>query len=337
MSLRRLILHAVRNEAVDFLAIVPSPPHLIFQLYTFSTGERARVRGKYPLFSGSSYSHQDSPQLHRTAEHPIHISEISMPDSQLGKQLKEKMLRGETVFGTFFQHTVNPAIVDMIPENTLDFVIATAEHNALDLAEFLPVRYALAAKGIACLARTHSREPDDVSKVCDTFDGVVVPYVEDVEHARRLAAAAVYRPLKGEALDRVLSEGKWPSEKTKTYIIEERCANTVFVPMIESVAGLKNLDQICSIPGVNAVFVGPNDLTTTMGIPNEYDHPDLIAALGQIINTANRFHVAAGCWFGDRNQAERTIRQGARFVVYSNDGAMLRDSIAESFGQLRKH
>jgi len=49
------ILHAVRNEAVDFLAIVPSPPQLIFQLYTFSTGERARVRGENQLFSGSSF------------------------------------------------------------------------------------------------------------------------------------------------------------------------------------------------------------------------------------------------------------------------------------------
>ena len=57
------ILHAVRNGAVDFLAIVPSPPQLIFQLDTFSTGERARVRGKNPLFSGSSYSLQVSPLI----------------------------------------------------------------------------------------------------------------------------------------------------------------------------------------------------------------------------------------------------------------------------------
>ncbi len=225
-----------------------------------------------------------------------------MPLPMLGKALKEKMLRGQTVYGTFFQYTVNPAIVDALPENTLDFVVVSAEHNALDLADFLPVRYALAAKGIACLARTHSRDPDDVSKVCDSFDGVVVPYVEDVEHARRLAAAAVYRPLKGQALERVLAEGVWPSEKTRNYIANERCANTVFVPMIESVLAVQNLEQICSIPGVNAVFVGPNDITTSMGIPNEYDHPDLIAMLQKIIDIANRSHVAAGSWFGKREQ-----------------------------------
>lgn len=256
--------------------------------------------------------------------------------SKLGKVLRDKLIRGQAVYGTFIQHTVNPAIVDILPDDLLDFVIVTAEHNALDLADFLPLRYALAAKGIACLARTHSRDPDDVSKVCDSFDGVVVPYVENVEHAKRLAAAAVYRPLKGVVLDRILAEGKWPSDKTRRYVHEERCANTVFVPMIESVLAVENLDAICSIPGVHAVFVGPNDLTTNMGIPNEYDSPELIAALQKIIDVANRRHIAAGCWFGKREQALRTIRQGARFICYSNDGAMLGEAMQQAFSQLRK-
>jgi 2-keto-3-deoxy-L-rhamnonate aldolase RhmA len=253
-----------------------------------------------------------------------------------GKLLKEKLIQGERVFGTFFQNATVPALVDFLPPGVLDFVIVSAEHNALDIADFLPMRYALNAKGIACLARTHSRDPDDVSKVCDTFDGVVVPYVEEVAHAKALAAAAVYRPLKGAALRRVLEKGEWPSPATREYVTKVRCADTVFIPMIESVLAVENLDAICSIPGVHAVFVGPNDLTTSMGIPNEYDHKDLIAMLGRIIEIANRHHVAAGCWFGKTEQALRTIRQGARLVVYSNDSSMLRDAMSRAFTELKK-
>jgi 2-keto-3-deoxy-L-rhamnonate aldolase RhmA len=106
--------------------------------------------------------------------------------------------------------------------------------------------------------------------------------------------------------------------------------------MIESLAGVENLDAICSIPGVNAVFVGPNDITTTMGIPDEYDHPDFVALLQKIFDTASRSHVAAGCWFGKRDQAQRSLRQGARFVVYSNDGALLREAMEQSFSHLRQ-
>src|SRR5436190_2084566 len=185
-----------------------------------------------------------------------------MAPPQLGKALKEKMVRGQTVYGTFFQYTVNPAIVDVLPDGALDFVIVTVEHNALDW---------------------------------------------------------------------VLAEGKWPSDKTRKYVSEERCANTVFIPMIESVLAVENLDKICSIPGVNALFVGPNDLTTSMGIPNEYDHPDLIAMLQRVIDTGNRHHIAAGSWFGKPEQQLRTIKQGARFVVYASDSAMMRDAIAEVF------
>lgn len=253
-----------------------------------------------------------------------------------GKILKDKLIKGDRVYGTFFQHSVVPAMVDFLPAGALDFAIVTAEHNALDSADFLPIRYALNAKGIACLVRTHSRDPDDVAKVCDAFDGVVVPYVEDVAHAKELAAAAVYRPLKGKALRRVLEKNEWPSPATKEYVTTVRGAGTVFIPMIESVAGVENLDAICSVPGVHAVFVGPNDLTTTMGIPNEYDHKDLVAILKRIIDTADRHHVAAGCWFGTKEQALRTIRQGARLVVYSNDTSMMRDAMAAAFGELRQ-
>lgn len=245
------------------------------------------------------------------------------------------MLKGHAVHGTLVQHAVVPAIVDFIPEGSVDFVIVTAEHNALDIADFLPLRYALAAKGIATLARTHSRDADDVAKVCDSFDGVVVPYAEDVELIKRLAAAAVYRPLKGEALERVIREGKWPSEKTREYVAE-KCADTLFVPMIESVRAVENLDAICAIPGVSALFVGPNDLTTNMGIPNEYDSPELVAMLQRIIDAADRRHIPAGCWFGKVEQQLRTIRQGARFVVYSNDSSMLKDAMTAAFTALRK-
>lgn len=252
------------------------------------------------------------------------------------KALKDKLLKGHTVYGTLFQNAICPGLVDFLPDGALDFVIVSAEHNALDLADFLPMRYALASRGIVCLARTHSREPDDVAKVCDSFDGVVVPYVEDVEHCKRLAAAAVFRPLKGVALERVIKNGQWPSDKTRRYVTEEKCADTLFIPMIESVRAVENLDALCAVPGVSALFIGPNDLTTNMGIPNEYDSSEFISVIQRIIDTGNRHHIPAGSWFGKTEQALRTIRQGARLVVYSNESSMMRDAMAAAFTQLRK-
>lgn len=252
-----------------------------------------------------------------------------------GKLLKQKLKSGETVYGTMFAHALDPAIVRWLPAGMLDFVIVTPEHTAYDLAEFLPVRHALEAKGIACLARTHGRNPADIARVCDTFDGVVVPYVEDFEEVKHLAAAAVYRPLKGRILERVLATGEWPSEKTRDYIAQKN-SDTVFIPMIESVPAVENLDGICSIPGVDAVFIGPGDLTANMGIPREYDNPELVAMIREIIQTAARHKVAAGSWFGTTEQALRTIRDGARLVVYGNDGLLMQQGMNSIFPELKK-
>lgn len=252
-----------------------------------------------------------------------------------GKTLREKLMHGERVYGTLIQHTVCPSIVDFLPDGCLDFVIVTAEHTSLDLADFMALRYALAAKNIACLARTHSRDPADVAKVCDSFDGVVVPYVEDYEEAKRLAAAAIYRPLKGARLEHVINTGEWPSKASEESVARKN-EGTLFIPMIESIPGIQNLDKICSIPGVHAVFIGPGDLSVNMGIPGKYDHPDLVQKIQEVIDTANRHHVAAGSWFGETDQSQRTIKQGARLVVHSNDGLFIKNAIAESFGTLRK-
>jgi 2-keto-3-deoxy-L-rhamnonate aldolase RhmA len=87
---------------------------------------------------------------------------------------------------------------------------------------------------------------------------------------------------------------------------------------------------------VSALFIGPNDITTNMGIPNEYDSPELIAVIRRVIDAADQRHIPAGCWFGKVEQALRTIRHGARFVVYSNDSSMLKDAMSAAFTQLRK-
>ncbi|MDA1232775.1 MAG: aldolase/citrate lyase family protein, partial [Planctomycetota bacterium] len=123
--------------------------------------------------------------------------------------------------------------------------------------------------------------------------------------------------------------------KTRRYVTEERCEDTLFIPMIESMRAVENLDAICAIPGVSALIIGPNDMTTNMGIPNEYDNPALISIIQRVIDAGNVRHIPAGCWFGKLQQQLRTIQQGARFVVYSNDSSMLKDIMKTSFGALR--
>jgi 2-keto-3-deoxy-L-rhamnonate aldolase RhmA len=155
-----------------------------------------------------------------------------------------------------------------------------------------------------------------------------------VEQLRRLAAAAKHRPLKGEALERLLADGEWPSDKTRA-AVEAKCANTLFVPMIESVRAVENLDAICSIPGVDAVFVGPNDLTNTMGIPEQRDNPAFVETIQRIIDVAAKHGVAAGAHFSKLEHARRLIRQGGRFIPFSSDARLIQAGVPTFLAALR--
>ena len=83
-------------------------------------------------------------------------------------------------------------------------------------------------------------------------------------------------------------------------------------------------------PGAWSVTTGSPATVTIASLDTgvEYDHPDLIAMLRRVIDAGNRHHIPAGCWFGQPEQALLTIRQGARLVVYSNDGLMLKNAVA---------
>ena len=246
-----------------------------------------------------------------------------------GKRLKDKLQNGGRVHGVFLQYTTNPAIAEIFPDEGLDFVIVNAEHNALDLADFLGIQFALKGKGIACLARVHSRDPEDVAKACDAFeDGVVIPYAEDVEQLKRLVAAAKYRPLKGQALERVITKGEWPSEETRAYV-ETRCANTFFCAMIESTDAIANLDAICRIPGIDALLIGPNDMTVSLGKPEERDDPAFVEVIQRLIDTAERHGIAAGVHFSNPEHLQRLTKQGARFVPFGSDRRMIEAGLAE--------
>ena len=252
-----------------------------------------------------------------------------------GKQIKDKLAAGQTVFGTFLHYVTSPDVADVLSDQALDFVVLSTEHSARHMTDFVGLGRALSAKGIASPLRIHTRDPEDVAKACDAFpDGVVIPYVEDVEQAKRLVAAAKYRPLKGQALEKLITSGEWPSQQSWAYI-QDKCANTLCCLMIESVQAIENLEAICSIEGVDVVFVGPNDLTVSMGIPEERDDQRFYDALARIVQIADKHGVAAGAHLSKLSHARRLIELGGRFIPFSGDMSLFRDVLPQWFGLLR--
>ena len=235
--------------------------------------------------------------------------------------LSDKLRQGLNVYGTCVTST-GPMWPAAIAGAGLDFVFIDSEHIPLDRNELALMCQAFKASGVSPVVRIPSPDPYRACQVIDGgAQGVVAPYLESVEQVRELVGAVKYRPLKGELLTAYLDGSKKMSDSLKKYI--EGYNNALCIANIESVPAIERLDELLSVPGLDAVFIGPHDLSVSLGIPEQYDHPEFIQAVRQIIHQTRAKGLSIGIHFS--LEPERQVywmREGVNIVVHSFDIAL---------------
>ena len=164
--------------------------------------------------------------------------------------------------------------------------------------------------------------------------GILAPYCETVEEVTEVVAAAKWRPLKGDAVRRLMESGEHVSDDTRAYL-EERNKNSVAIIGIESVAAVNILPEILSVPGIDGIFVGPNDLSISLGIPDQYDRPEYQNTVKKIIDTAGAKGIAVLVHHQTPELSTFWISQGARFILHGGDRRALTEGFRTDFTRLR--
>ena len=150
--------------------------------------------------------------------------------------------------------------------------------------------------------------------------GILAPYCETVDQVREVVAAAKWRPLKGEAVDRIVESGEHVSDATKAYL-EARNKNSIAIIGIESVAAVENLENMLQVPGIDGIFVGPNDMSISLGIPDQYDKPEYQQMVKKVIDMSEAHGIATLVHQQTPDLSTYWISQGARFVVTRHGGS----------------
>jgi 4-hydroxy-2-oxoheptanedioate aldolase len=235
-----------------------------------------------------------------------------------GRELAEALRTGGPVYGTLI---VSPAPKwhTALEGSGLDFVFIDTEHIAIDRSQLSWMCYAYSHIGIAPLVRI--AEPNATLAVIALDGGaagVIAPYVESAAQVRELVGAVKCRPLKGKRLQELLA-GKSVEPVLRRYI-EKNNAQHVLVVNVESVPAVEALDEILAVPGLDGVLVGPHDLSCSLGIPEQYDHPRFIATVNKIINKARAASVGAGIHFwGNLEQEVAWLKSGLNMLIHSGD------------------
>jgi len=203
-------------------------------------------------------------------------------------QLKVKMERGEKVVGTL-THLGGSTTIECLGLAGLDFVVIDTEHAPFTTQDTMDYIRAAELRGITPVVRVQDYSRPSLHKMLNSgAKALIIPCMETVEEVKALVSEGKYYP-KGKHNFPYARNSSWGVESATRLrgFLDENNENTLIIPQCETQGFLDNIEEIVRIDGVDGVFVGPWDLTTGMGIPEEFTNPLYLNARKRIIKACH--------------------------------------------------
>jgi len=231
---------------------------------------------------------------------------------------------GKPAFGTWVTLCPHPRIIKIFAACGFDFVIIEMEHTDFNMQTVANLVMLAREAGLVPIVRPPGTiKPHDLSRPLDAgAQGLLLPAIDTADQMREIIRAIKYHPLGARPMNlKGPHTDYYPGKPGE--IISHLNKNTLTVVMIESRKGIENLDSICKVEGVDAIMVGPDDLSQDLGVPGEMTHPKLVEAIDKIFSIAKTNNVAYGLSCHSPEQAQARVAAGCTCLPYSNDAAMI--------------
>lgn len=238
-------------------------------------------------------------------------------------KVKARLKAGEAVVGTWLSV---PSIISarFMAQLSFDYLTVDMEHQPIGIETASAMFGVIAAAGMTPLARVPWNTPENIKRVLDCgAHGIVVPMVNTRAEAEAAVAAAKYPTAGIRSVGGAIHAMNFDTDPATYYA---RANDEILVVVqAESPEGVANADEILSVPGVDAAFIGPNDLLSMMGqTPKmENDSPQFVEALDHIVKTAAKYGVASGIHTASHEACNRRIAQGFRFMAIASDARFM--------------
>jgi 4-hydroxy-2-oxoheptanedioate aldolase len=232
-----------------------------------------------------------------------------------------RLQAGEPSVGTWLS-LPSPEAAEFLGRLPFDWLTVDAEHNAVDIRTLAQMFSAISAAGTAPMVRIPWNTPETFKRVLDAGAwGIVVPMVNSREEAEQAVEATRYYPQGRRSVGggrHALSFGT----DSKTYY-DHANENILLVLQIEHIEGVENIDEIMSVPGFDACFIGPNDLAASMGlglgVPLESDIPELVDAIRTIRESAVAHGIAPGIHTSGPEGIRQRIDEGFQYLAMASE------------------
>lgn len=247
------------------------------------------------------------------------------------ESLRLRLSRGEATLGSWLSFGYTP-VCEMMAGMGFDWLAIDMEHTAIDFGQMLQLIQVIDLLDVAPLVRVGANDPLLIKRALDAgAHGVIVPMVNSAEEASRAVAAARYPPAgnRGVGLSRAQGYGaEFPGYKAWAD------DNTLVIVQIEHIEGVRHLNEILAVPGLDGFMVGPYDLSGSLGYPGQFDHPDVRNALNQVQEIIRQGGACGGYHVvhSNHDELQRRIKEGYRFIAYGDDMVFLAEKLKEEGG-----
>jgi 2-keto-3-deoxy-L-rhamnonate aldolase RhmA len=252
-----------------------------------------------------------------------------------GNSVKQRLLNGETVVGTFIQEMTSPSVAQILKLVGFDFVLLDTEHSPYSLetaSHILRVAWLL---DMCPMLRVKSPEYDLIAPALDNYAmGIVMPRIESRDEVQTFLSCMKYPPVGIRGLSSDAPHSEYDAGPLDQFV-EHHNQNTLAVVQIERKLAVERVDDLLSVPGVDVALIGPEDLSLSLGIPGETENPVLIEAIETVIASAQRHNVAAGIALGGVDQLLFWHSKGVRMLTYGSDMGFLMEAGQAGLGRLR--
>ena len=249
------------------------------------------------------------------------------------RSFRDRTLAGDTLFGLFLD-LASPASAELCAAAGYDWLLVDLEHGASTEADLLALLHAVEVGGSTPLVRPQSGERIRIGRALDMgARGIMVPRLDSADQAREAVSFLRYPPAgtRGVAT-RVRGAGLGAVAHADVQRLNERVVGII---QIESVGGLRDAKEIAAIDGVDVLFVGPADLSHSLGIPGQFGHPDYVGALERVVAACRANGKAAGILVYDTAVVPRHLELGFTFVGIGADGAFVAEGAQRFLGAVR--
>lgn len=227
---------------------------------------------------------------------------------------KEKLKSGETIIGTFCELDA-PALVEVVGHLGFDFVVIDAEHGPMDVTACGSLVMAADNVGLTPIVRVAMNVQQNILRYLDVGAlGVQMPMINTKEDAEAVVRSVKYPPVGRRGLAPVRAADYGLTTSLSDYV---RMANeeTMIITHVETLDAVENLPDMLAVSEIDVVFIGPTDLSSSMGYPGEFKHPEvqsMIEKLGRQIQDRGK---AAGVYAGNAEDARRYKQWGFRYIT----------------------